>query len=85
MSEKNQKEKEITQPSDLYVRIYYDKKGTIGKRYFRQDEIGTPFCFTIDGQTFVDGTVTVRYRDTRKQERIHISKIAEFIKEKIKF
>jgi glycyl-tRNA synthetase len=50
----------------------YDEKDTIGKRYRRQDAIGTPFCVTVDNQTLVDDTVTLRYRDTMKQERIAV-------------
>jgi glycyl-tRNA synthetase len=48
----------------------YDAKQSIGKRYARMDEAGTPFCFTIDGDTLKDFTVTVRHRDTQAQERI---------------
>ena len=61
-----------------------DVKQSIGKRYARQDEIGTPFCFTIDGETKEDETVTVRYRDTLQQDRIHISKVKEFLVDKIR-
>jgi glycyl-tRNA synthetase len=61
----------------------YDPKQAIGKRYARMDEIGTPFCFTIDGQTKEDQTVTVRDRDTTAQSRIHIDKVQEFLREKI--
>ena len=58
---------------------FFDEAGSIGKRYRRQDEIGTPFCFTVDYQTKEDGTVTVRYRDTLQQERISKDRIAEFL------
>ncbi|MBN1590451.1 MAG: glycine--tRNA ligase, partial [Pirellulales bacterium] len=51
--------------------IFYDEKSAVGRRYRRQDEIGTPFCITVDGQTLDDGTVTVRDRDTLNQWRIH--------------
>jgi glycyl-tRNA synthetase len=51
------------------IATYYDEGGTIGRRYARMDEIGTPFCITVDRQTLEDGTVTVRDRDTTKQER----------------
>ena len=51
------------------------KKDTIGKRYRRQDAIGTPFCITVDHQTKEDNTVTVRHRDSMKQERISVSEI----------
>jgi glycyl-tRNA synthetase len=50
--------------------VDYDETGSIGKRYRRQDEVGTPFCITVDGDSTKDGTVTVRDRDTLKQERI---------------
>jgi glycyl-tRNA synthetase len=50
--------------------VMYDDNGNIGKRYRRQDEIGTPYCVTIDFDTLEDGTVTVRDRDTAKQERV---------------
>jgi glycyl-tRNA synthetase len=60
-----------------------DVKQSIGKRYARMDEAGTPYCFTIDGQTLQDETVTVRYRDTCQQERIAIAQVSAFLKEKI--
>ena len=63
----------------------YDEKDSIGKRYRRQDAIGTPFCITIDHDTLKDNTVTIRYRDTMKQERIDISRIKELISEKLSF
>jgi glycyl-tRNA synthetase len=59
----------------------YDPKQAIGKRYARMDEIGTPFCFTVDGQTAQDQTITVRHRDSMKQERIAIDKAAAFLAE----
>ncbi|MCB1531904.1 MAG: glycine--tRNA ligase [Alphaproteobacteria bacterium] len=64
--------------------IDLDIKQNIGKRYARQDEIGTPYCFTIDNDTIADGTVTVRDRNTMAQERIHIDKVAEYLREKMK-
>ncbi len=63
--------------------IDLDIKQNIGKRYARQDEIGTPSCFTIDNDTLEDQTVTVRDRNTMAQERIHMDKIAEYIREKM--
>ena len=51
--------------------VFYDEKGAVGRRYRRQDEVGTPFCVTIDGQTMTDGTVTIRDRDTLKQWRVN--------------
>jgi glycyl-tRNA synthetase len=57
------------------ISVDWDDRGNIGKRYFAQDEIGTPVCVTIDYQTLEDGTVTIRDRDTMKQERVDISKL----------
>jgi glycyl-tRNA synthetase len=56
-----------------------DESGSIGKRYRRQDEIGTPFCITIDNDTIIDQAVTIRNRDTMQQERIDISRVKEYI------
>ncbi len=64
--------------------IDLDIKQNIGKRYARQDEIGTPYCFTIDDQTIEDQTVTVRERNTMKQERIAIASVAGYLRENIK-
>jgi glycyl-tRNA synthetase len=58
-----------------HFNVFYDDKGAVGRRYRRQDEAGTPFCITIDGQTAVDDTVTIRDRDTLKQERVKISDV----------
>lgn len=63
----------------------YDEAGSIGKRYRRQDEIGTPFCVTIDFDTLEDNSVTIRDRDSMKQERIAISDLTSYIAERIKF
>ena len=64
-------------------KVFYDDKGAIGRRYRRQDEIGTPFCITVDTQTLQDNTVTVRERDTMEQIRISIDKISSYLIEKI--
>ncbi|MEO6902451.1 MAG: glycine--tRNA ligase [Bacteroidia bacterium] len=63
----------------------YDEKDTIGKRYRRQDAIGTPFCITIDHQSLEDNTVTIRHRDTMIQERITINELPVLIDEKVSF
>jgi glycyl-tRNA synthetase len=62
---------------------YYDEGGTIGRRYARMDEIGTPYCITIDHETIKDNTVTVRDRDTTKQERINQEKLNEYFQQLI--
>jgi glycyl-tRNA synthetase len=61
----------------------YDDTGAIGKLYRRQDEIGTPFCVTVDVESCSDQKVTIRNRDTMKQERISVDKVLEFLKERI--
>jgi glycyl-tRNA synthetase len=62
-----------------YFHCFYEEKDTIGKRYRRQDAIGTPFCITIDHQTKEDQTVTVRHRDSMTQERIPISEVRDMV------
>jgi glycyl-tRNA synthetase len=64
--------------------VFYDESGAIGRRYRRQDEIGTPFCITIDGDTMQNGTVTVRDRDTLQQERIAADSVRGYIAERIR-
>ncbi|MBO5448025.1 MAG: glycine--tRNA ligase [Ruminococcus sp.] len=65
--------------------VDYDEAGSIGKRYRRQDEIGTPFCITYDFDTLEDGCVTVRDRDTMEQERVRIDELTAYIAKKIEF
>lgn len=60
-------------------RVFYDDSGAVGRRYRRQDEVGTPYCITIDSQTLEDQTVTIRDRDTMQQERIANNKIKEYL------
>jgi glycyl-tRNA synthetase len=62
---------------------FYDDAGAIGRRYRRQDEAGTPFGITVDGETMDDGTVTVRDRDTMRQERIDEGRVADYLRERI--
>jgi glycyl-tRNA synthetase len=61
---------------------FYDQQAAIGRRYRRMDEVGTPFCATVDGQTLEDGTVTVRERDSMRQDRVKIEAIGEFVAER---
>ena len=65
--------------------IDFDDAGSIGKRYRRQDEIGTPFCITYDFDSEQDGCVTVRDRDTMEQTRLPIGELSAFIKSKLEF
>lgn len=61
------------------IACQFDTTGSIGKRYRRQDEIGTPFCITYDFDSLEDGCVTVRNRDTTKQERVQIEDLAQYL------
>jgi len=65
------------------VPAFYDESGSIGRRYRRQDEAGTPWCVTVDGQTSEDGTVTIRDRDTLDQVRIDASRVLGWIRERL--
>lgn len=65
--------------------VDFDETGSIGKRYRREDEIGTPFCITFDFDSLEDNCVTVRDRDTMEQVRMPIDEISEYISSKITF
>jgi glycyl-tRNA synthetase len=67
-----------------YFKCFYEEKDSIGKRYRRQDAIGTPFCITIDHQTKEDQTVTIRHRDSMTQERISLASVKDLVMDKIK-
>ena len=62
---------------------FYDEKGAVGRRYRRQDEVGTPFCVTVDGQTLEDQTVTVRDRDSLAQDRVGIDEVVNYVRDRI--
>ncbi len=66
-----------------HFKAQYDTSGAIGRRYRRQDEIGTPFCVTVDGQTLEDNTVTVRERDSMAQERVSVDKLKTYLFDKM--
>ncbi len=66
------------------LNIAWDDRGNIGKRYYAQDEIGTPWCVTIDHQTLEDETVTVRDRDTTEQERVEVKELKDYFEERLK-
>ncbi len=76
---------EIHDELSKYFMVDYDETGSIGKRYRREDEIGTPLCITVDFDTVEDGTVTVRDRDTMEQVRIHRSELRKYIEDKLVF
>ena len=77
--------KKITDDLRGEYRIFYDESGSIGRRYRRQDEAGTPFCITVDSETLENNTVTVRYRDSMEQKRIDISTIRSFLVDGLKY
>ena len=77
------KAREIHDDLSKNFMVAWDERGNIGKRYYSQDEIGTPFCVTVDFQTLDDNTVTIRDRDTAKQERISIAQLAGYLSEKL--
>jgi glycyl-tRNA synthetase len=71
--------RELMNDCKTSFKCFYEEKDAIGKRYRRQDAIGTPFCVTIDHQTKEDNTVTIRHRDSMLQERIPMSKVKEIV------
>ena len=66
-----------------HFKVLYDQQGSIGKRYYRQDEAGTPFGITVDHQSLEDNTVTLRHRDSQKQDRVLITGLIDKIDEAI--
>ncbi len=72
-----------------FMNVFYDEAGAVGRRYRRQDEIGTPFCVTIDFETLgedgsdLEGTVTVRERDSMKQERVPIADLSTYLLQRL--
>jgi glycyl-tRNA synthetase len=78
-----EKAREIIDKLKFGFNCQYDEKDSIGKRYRRQDAIGTPFCVTVDHQTTTDNTVTIRYRDSMEQERVNIDELDSIIGEKV--
>jgi glycyl-tRNA synthetase len=78
-----EKAKEIVDALKLDFNLQYDDKDAVGRRYRRQDAIGTPYCITVDNDTMIDNTVTIRERDSMKQERVPISQLRSIIDEKV--
>ncbi len=66
-----------------HMPVFYDEKGAVGRRYRRQDEAGTPFCITVDGQSLQDQTVTIRDRDSLEQWRVKIDRVYDEIKSRM--
>ena len=78
-----EKAREIIDELKLYFNCQYDEKDSIGKRYRRQDAIGTPYCVTVDHDSLNDNTVTLRFRDTMEQERVAIADLRGIIEDKV--
>ena len=74
---------EIMNDLKFHFNCKYEEKDQIGKRYRRQDAIGTPYCVTVDHQTLEDGTVTLRERDTMEQKRVKIEELRGIIEDKV--
>ncbi len=79
-----EKAREIEKELRPYLRVFYDSKGAVGRRYRRQDEAGTPFCVTVDSQTLEDDTVTVRERDSMKQIRIKKDELLDHLLKRLR-
>jgi glycyl-tRNA synthetase len=83
------KEEIVGKAREIYTELkkqwpaVWDDRGNIGKRYLSMDEIGTPFCVTVDYQTLEDGTVTVRDRDTAEQERVKVQELQGYLGKKL--
>ena len=78
-----EKAREIINDLKFHFNCQYEEKDQIGKRYRRQDAIGTPYCVTIDHQSLEDNTVTLRHRDTMEQERVNINDLRALIEDKV--
>ena len=76
---------EVFDEINAEFRCEFDEAGSIGKRYRRNDAIGTPFCITYDFDSENDGSVTVRHRDSMEQERVKISDLKEYLRKRLEF
>ena len=81
----SEKAGEVYKELSKYFMCTYDESGSIGKRYRREDAIGTPFCITIDDETVNNGTVTLRNRDTMEQITLKLEEVKDYIEEKVSF
>ena len=79
----SEKAREIYKELSKKYRVMYDETGSIGKRYRRQDSIGTPFCITVDEDTLTNNTVTVRERDSMKQEVVSLQELNAYLENKL--
>lgn len=75
--------RQIVDDLKFYFPCDYDEKDSIGKRYRRQDALGTPFCITVDHDSLEDGSVTIRHRDSMEQERVPIGELRSMIEDRV--
>ena len=78
-----EKAQEIYRELKKHWNVFYDEKGAVGRRYRRQDEAGTPYCITVDGDTLKDNTVTIRDRDSLEQWRVKIDDCVGELRERL--
>jgi glycyl-tRNA synthetase len=78
-----EKAREIVNDLRFHFNTHYEEKDSIGKRYRRQDAIGTPYCVTVDHDTLKDNMVTLRHRDTMEQQRVPISELRSIIEDRV--
>ena len=78
-----EKARQIIDDLKFHFNCHYEEKDSIGKRYRRQDAIGTPYCVTVDHDTLNDNKVTLRFRDTMEQERVDIADLCNIIEDKV--
>ena len=78
-----EKAREVVNGLKFHFNTHYEEKDSIGKRYRRQDAIGTPYCVTVDHDTLKDNKVTLRFRDTMIQERVDITALRNIIEDKV--
>ena len=81
----SEKARELHKQLSKYFMSDYDEAGSIGKRYRREDEIGTPLCITVDDDTLANGTVTIRNRDTMKQDVVKLEDVRAYVEKVIEF
>lgn len=81
--ELKEKAREIYKDLQKHFNVAWDDRGNVGKRYYSQDEIGTPFCITVDFDSLEDGTVTVRDRDTKQQPRVKLTELEKYLKDNL--
>jgi len=75
---------DLSRKLKAHMPAYYDEKGSVGRRYARQDGAGTPWCLTIDGQTLTDGTITLRDRDSLTQDRVAVAEVVDMLRDRLR-